>query len=102
MLRICPMEINQSESFLSIDPRKKQVTVYDPAQSGIMTSAHRKPGINPPKMFGFDACFSQDDSMVRIFYYRIRNLGDKVLYSVRPFAVFVYVCVCVSVCLSSP
>ncbi len=66
MLRICPMEINQSESFLSIDPRKKQVTVYDPAQSGIMTSAHRKPGANPPKMFGFDACFSQDDSMVSV------------------------------------
>ena len=66
MLRICPVESGHSETFLSIDQWKKQVTLYDPAQSGYTTAAHRKPGVTPPKMFAFDAVFSQDDSMVRL------------------------------------
>lgn len=65
MLRICPVESGgHSDTFLSIDQWKKQVTLYDPAQSGYTTASHRKPGVTPPKMFAFDAVFSQDDSMV--------------------------------------
>ena len=70
MLRICPVEGGASgggaDTFLSIDQWKKQVTLFDPAQSGFVTSAHRRAGAAaaPPKMFAFDAVFSQDDSMV--------------------------------------
>lgn len=63
MLRICPSDGHQTGSFLSLDARKKQVTVYDPSHSGFATSAHRRAGA-APKMFAFDAIFSQDDSMV--------------------------------------
>ena len=64
MLRVCPVDANRTSSFLSLDPVRKQVTVYDPASSGYMTPAHRRGPIAPPKMFGFDAVFSQDDSLV--------------------------------------
>ncbi|XP_052058492.1 uncharacterized protein LOC127698847 isoform X2 [Mytilus californianus] len=62
MLKICPSthHSDQGTSFLSIDPRRKQVTVFDPTASGIPTSAHRK--TSAPKMFAFDAVFSPDDS----------------------------------------
>lgn len=52
-------------SFLNIDTRNKQVTVYDPAASGYATSvAHRKAAM-APKMFAFDGVCSPDDSLVR-------------------------------------
>ncbi|VDI10876.1 kinesin family member 26 [Mytilus galloprovincialis] len=62
MLKICPSthHSDQGTSFLSIDPRRKQITVFDPTASGIPTSAHRK--TSAPKMFAFDAVFSPDDS----------------------------------------
>lgn len=64
MLKICPSthHSDQGTSFLSIDPRRKQITVFDPTASGIPTSAHRK--TSAPKMFAFDAVFSPDDSQV--------------------------------------
>ncbi len=64
MLRICPV-METGHQFLSIDTRRKQVTVYDPASNGYTTAAHRRPGIvTAPKMFAFDAIFGQDDSLV--------------------------------------
>ena len=67
MLRICPVEAQQG-SFLSLDARRKQVTVYDPSINGYTTSAHRARGVvAAPKMFAFDTIFSQDDSLVSIF-----------------------------------
>lgn len=47
----------------SLDKRKKQVTLCETASS---TSApeDRKVGVAAPKMFAFDAIFSQDDSQV--------------------------------------
>ncbi|KAK3578712.1 hypothetical protein CHS0354_008571 [Potamilus streckersoni] len=55
----------QGSSFLTIDPRKKQVTVFDPAASGYATSAHRRTAV-APKMFAFDGVFSPDDSLTEI------------------------------------
>ncbi|KAL3873285.1 hypothetical protein ACJMK2_036421 [Sinanodonta woodiana] len=56
---------DQGSSFLTIDPRKKQVTVFDPAASGYATSAHRRTAV-APKMFAFDGVFSPDDSLTEI------------------------------------
>ena len=64
VLRICPVDVNRTNSFLSIDESKKVVTVYDPANSGYVLPSHRRNGLTAPKMFGFDAVFSQDDSLV--------------------------------------
>lgn len=58
---------DHAASFLNIDTRNKQVTVYDPAASGYATSmAHRKAAM-APKMFAFDGVYSPDDGLVRIF-----------------------------------
>ena len=65
MLRVCPVLELSGHQFLSMDERRKQVTVYDPASCGITTAANRRPGmISAPKMFAFDAVFSQDDALV--------------------------------------
>ena len=66
MLKICPTVGHHGESssssFLSIDPRKKQVTVYDGAAGNFATPSQRR---GAPKMFAFDAVFSPDDSQVK-------------------------------------
>ena len=61
MLRICPTDTSASggSSFLKVDERRKQVTVFDPSAG--MTSLRRP---MPPKMFAFDSIFDQDDSLV--------------------------------------
>lgn len=54
-------------SFFNIDSRKKQVTLFDPAVCGVPAAPEdRRVGVAAPKMFAFDAIFSQDDSQVRI------------------------------------
>jgi kinesin family member 26 len=54
--------------FFSLDKRKKQVTLYDPAALSVdaVSSApeDRKVGVAAPKMFAFDAMFSHDDPQV--------------------------------------
>lgn len=67
MLKICAegSHSEQAQSCLSIDPRKKQVTVFDPSSVGVTTSSHRRTTPVAPKMFAFDAVFSPDDSQVR-------------------------------------
>ncbi|ESO85460.1 hypothetical protein LOTGIDRAFT_107821 [Lottia gigantea] len=71
MLRICsPIIPGQTEqggrSFLTIDPRRKQVTVHDPAASGYITSSNRRAAVAAPKMFAFDGVFSPDDSLSEV------------------------------------
>lgn len=65
MLRLCPTS-ESSDSFLTIDSRKKQVTVYDPLSCGTSTPAERRAGVSAPKMFAFDAVFSQDDTQAEM------------------------------------
>lgn len=71
MLRVCPVssaETSESSSFLKVDPRKKQVTIMDPAANGPQSSSHKRGGVSqvPPKMFAFDAAFPHDASQVNI------------------------------------
>ncbi|CAM1309896.1 KIF26A (predicted) [Pycnogonum litorale] len=71
MLRVPPVPQNSGSgsSFISLDVRKKQVTVYDPSSCGFnnqQTPAERRAGVVAPKMFAFDAIFSQDDSQTEV------------------------------------
>lgn len=69
MMRICPslgvVDSSESMSFLKVDTRKKQLTLYDPSVNTQPTSVHRRAVLPAPKMFAFDAVFSQDASQVR-------------------------------------
>lgn len=68
MVRICSSqgahETSESMSFLKVDPRKKQITFYDPAATGPSNAGHRRGVVAVPKMFAFDAVFPQDASQV--------------------------------------
>ncbi|XP_068803747.1 kinesin-like protein KIF26A [Struthio camelus] len=70
MVRICPSqgahETSESMSFLKVDPRKKQITLYDPATSGPSNVGHRRGVVAVPKMFAFDAVFPQDASQAEV------------------------------------
>lgn len=69
MVRICSTlarDSSESSSFLKVDPRKKQITLYDPLSCGGQNSFQKRSGQVPPKMFAFDAVFPQDASQVVI------------------------------------
>nr|XP_020753307.1 kinesin-like protein KIF26A [Odocoileus virginianus texanus] len=71
MLRIWPAQGAQrsaeSTSFLKVDPRKKQVTLYDPAAGPPgSTGPRRTPTAAVPKMFAFDAVFPQDSEQAEV------------------------------------
>lgn len=70
MLRIWPAQGVQpsaeSTSFLKVDPRKKQVTLYDPAAGPPGSSGPGRASAAAPKMFAFDAVFPQDSEQVRV------------------------------------
>ncbi|KAF3830823.1 hypothetical protein GH733_002061 [Mirounga leonina] len=70
MLRIWPAQGVQpsaeSTSFLKVDPRKKQVTLYDPAAGPPGSSGPRRASATAPKMFAFDAVFPQDSEQAEV------------------------------------
>ncbi|XP_077179925.1 kinesin-like protein KIF26A isoform X3 [Paroedura picta] len=67
MVRICPShDTSESMSFLKVDPRKKQITLYDPSTSGPSSAGHRRGAVAVPKMFAFDAVFPQDASQAEV------------------------------------
>ncbi|XP_073494736.1 kinesin-like protein KIF26A isoform X3 [Phyllobates terribilis] len=70
MLRICPSQgshdTSESMSFLKVDPRKKQITLYDPSTCGPSISGHRRAVVAAPKMFAFDSVFPQDSSQAEV------------------------------------
>ncbi|KAL4623870.1 kinesin-like protein KIF26B isoform X1 [Arapaima gigas] len=71
MLRVCPAspgDTSESSSFLKVDPRKKQITIMDPAVNGPQNSSHKRGGTSqvPPKMFAFDAAFPHDASQAEV------------------------------------
>ncbi|XP_021928762.1 kinesin-like protein GA13060 isoform X2 [Zootermopsis nevadensis] len=56
-----------SASFFSVDSRRKQVTLFDPAACGsTATPEDRRVGVAAPKMFAFDAIFTQEDSQTEV------------------------------------
>ncbi|XP_066198292.1 kinesin-like protein KIF26A isoform X1 [Saccopteryx leptura] len=71
MLRVWPAQGAQrsaeSTSFLKVDSRKKQVTLYDPA-AGLpgSTGPRRASTTAVPKMFAFDAVFPQDSEQAEV------------------------------------
>uniref|UniRef100_A0A667Y1E7 Kinesin family member 26A n=1 Tax=Myripristis murdjan TaxID=586833 RepID=A0A667Y1E7_9TELE len=71
MMRICPSleaaDSSESQSFLKVDSRKKQLTLYDPASSPHSNSGHRRAAtVAVPKIFAFDAVFTQDASQAEV------------------------------------
>ncbi|KAM6961252.1 kinesin-like protein KIF26A [Aplochiton taeniatus] len=81
MLRLSPSleasDGSESQSFLKVDSRKKQLTLYDPASSGPASSGPASSGpassgparritVAVPKMFAFDAVFTQDASQAEV------------------------------------
>uniref|UniRef100_A0A8D2ZMV9 Kinesin family member 26Ab n=2 Tax=Scophthalmus maximus TaxID=52904 RepID=A0A8D2ZMV9_SCOMX len=71
MMRICPSleaaDSSESQSFLKVDSRKKQLTLYDPASSPHSSSGHRRSAtVAVPKIFAFDAVFTQDASQAEL------------------------------------
>lgn len=78
MMRICPSleasDSSESQSFLKVDSRKKQLTLYDPASSPHSGSGHRRSAtVAVPKIFAFDAVFTQDASQVSASRRRFQN-----------------------------
>ncbi|KAF5302808.1 hypothetical protein FQA39_LY01988 [Lamprigera yunnana] len=53
-------------NFFNLDKRKKQVTLVDPSTCGSIAPEDRRVGVAAPKMFAFDAIFSQDDSQTDV------------------------------------
>ncbi|XP_044292893.1 kinesin-like protein KIF26A isoform X1 [Varanus komodoensis] len=70
MVRICPSQgthdSSESMSFLKVDPRKKQITLYDPSTSGPSNASHRRGVVAVPKMFAFDAVYPQDAAQAEV------------------------------------
>ncbi|XP_008591434.1 PREDICTED: kinesin-like protein KIF26B, partial [Galeopterus variegatus] len=69
MLRICSAlarDTSESSSFLKVDPRKKQITLYDPLTCGGQNAFQKRGSQVPPKMFAFDAVFPQDASQAEV------------------------------------
>ncbi|KAM6219414.1 kinesin-like protein KIF26B [Rhynchocyon petersi] len=69
MLRICSTlarDTSESSSFLKVDPRKKQITLYDPLTCGGQNAFLKRSNQVPPKMFAFDAVFPQDASQAEV------------------------------------
>ncbi|XP_068925246.1 kinesin-like protein KIF26B isoform X1 [Petaurus breviceps papuanus] len=69
MVRICSTlarDTSESSSFLKVDPRKKQITLYDPLTCGGQNAFQKRGNQVPPKMFAFDAVFPQDASQAEV------------------------------------
>lgn len=49
-------------SFFNADKRKKQVTLVDPTSGQSSSADDRRPTVAAPKMFAFDAIFTEEDS----------------------------------------
>ncbi|NWW81513.1 KI26B protein, partial [Climacteris rufus] len=59
-------ETSESSSFLKVDPRKKQITLYDPLACGGQNAFQKRGNQVPPKMFAFDSVFPQDASQAEV------------------------------------
>ncbi len=64
LLRISPSFPGETSSYLKIDQKKKQVTLYDPNAVSHVSQKYRRMGVAAPKMFAFDSIFEPDSSQV--------------------------------------
>lgn len=68
MLRISSGE---GGSFFTADKRKKQITIIDPTSGqSATTESDRRPTVAAPKMFAFDAIFTEEDSQVILITFK--------------------------------
>lgn len=65
----------------SMDKRKKQVSLYETASGAAVAPEDRKVGVAAPKMFAFDAIFSQDDPQVRQIFELNLNFQNPLAFS---------------------
>lgn len=65
LLRISPSFPGETSSFLKVDQKKKQVTLYDPTAISHVSQKYRRMGVAAPKMFVFDSIFEPDSSQVK-------------------------------------
>ncbi|KAJ8045273.1 Kinesin-like protein KIF26B [Holothuria leucospilota] len=81
MLKLVPSSNpNDSASFVTVDTKKKQVTLFDPsALSGFVTPAGRRAGVAAPKMFAFDNIFPQDASQMEICSNSVADIVQAVV-----------------------
>jgi hypothetical protein len=84
LLRISPSFPGETSSFLKVDQKKKQVTLYDPTAVSHVSQKYRRIGVAAPKMFAFDSIFEPDSSQVLCTFgkmnYILRSVasyGDK-------------------------
>lgn len=54
-------------NFMSVDQKHRQLTLIDP-NAPPASDGNRRVGVAAPKMFAFDALFTQEDSQVIILY----------------------------------
>ncbi|XP_072172332.1 uncharacterized protein [Diadema setosum] len=68
MLRVVPStNPNDTATFVTVDTKKKQVTLFDPSfLTGHVSTAGRRAGVAAPKMFAFDAVFPHDASQAEV------------------------------------
>ncbi|XP_028393329.1 kinesin-like protein KIF26A isoform X2 [Dendronephthya gigantea] len=66
LLRISPSFPGETSSFLKVDQKKKQVTLYDPTAISHVSQKYKRMGVAAPKMFVFDSIFEPDSSQAEI------------------------------------
>lgn len=67
MLRVAGVADGQQGSYLSIDARRRQVTVFDSTNPSL--PEERRLRVVAPKVFAFDAIFTPADSQVSLVHY---------------------------------
>ena len=75
MVKVCADSVTVApedgqSSVFTMDKKKKQIALYEPQQPTNSTTneeEERKPSVSAPKMFAFEALFSDDDPQVRRF-----------------------------------
>ncbi|XP_076318270.1 uncharacterized protein LOC143229595 [Tachypleus tridentatus] len=93
MLRVSPVLLNAKSSnqtsFLSVDVKKKHVSLYDPTISETTTNLDRNLGVAAPKMFAFDAVFPQESTQTEVVTTALTEVIQSVVNGVDG-CLFVY------------
>lgn len=95
MLRVSdnPPEGEENSSYLSIDKKKRQVTLSDTttnqaSQSSTTAAQERGPMVSAPKMFAFDGLFTTEDNQVIISHLFILSLHfSHPLFTVNKYSI---------------
>ncbi|XP_022237874.1 uncharacterized protein LOC106478554 [Limulus polyphemus] len=93
MLRVSPVLSNAKDSsqtsFLSVDVKKKHISLCDPSTSEMTSHLDRKLGVAAPKMFAFDAVFPQETTQTEVITTSLTEVIQSVVNGVDG-CLFVY------------